>query len=327
MKLGRGRLALACVGVAALAACKSGLYRDTFYDEHNREVAEQSHRETACDNGDQDACASVGDALFLNAKTPGHVDDGLRLMRKSCAAGRPRGCMLLGDDLALDGTGKQDLDEAIAAFQRGCQLAGSDDGCLKAAGKLIDRGGAAEAHGKTMLSAMCGPGHAMACSQLGMAYLAEGKSWRVQSDLDQAALFHGRACQLEAVRCGYLAQQLAMFRLPAARALFASGCARGDAPSCDHLKRADANLAEDARLTARCDGGDEAACADLGQHLLTGGPLGNDVARALALLTPRCERTPPARFACRVLGDFFSDDRNPLVDPGKGARYLQRSSN
>jgi len=324
---GRARLAVACVGVAALAACKGGLYRDTFTDEYDRENARWEAIEKRCQRGDQDACAEVGSAMFLGGKAADHELRGLAMMQRSCDVGSWRGCLKLADALVRDDSKSQDLDRAVASYQRTCQLMGKDDECLSAASALLASGGTAEAHGKTMLTAMCGPGHAMACSQLGMAYLTEGKSWRVQRDLDQAALFHGRACQLEAVRCGYLAQQLAMFRLPAARALFASGCTRGDATSCDQLKRADANLAEDARLTARCDGGDEAACADLGQHLLTGGPLGNDVARAVALLTPRCERTPPARFACRVLGDFFSDDRNPLLDRARGARYLQRSGN
>jgi TPR repeat protein len=157
------------------------------------EAAKQSYG-NACELGDGDGCADLGDLALARA---GSASDAARHYTLGCELKSGLACAKLaylhqvGRGVALDPT------KALELYEQGCSLGGSP-GCSGAA-RMLELSPADEAHVKELdrralelNTKGCDAGDAFHCSELGGAY-RDGHG--VAKDVKRALGLYQRACQ------------------------------------------------------------------------------------------------------------------------------------
>lgn len=306
----------------------------------------------ACDAGDRAACSALGLAYEQGEGEPQNRPVAELLYRDACNAGVGEGCLRLGRLLMTLGM-NYPADEVTLALERGCRL-GALEACNEQAERLLLMSGnrAAVVAGEALLRETCERRDISACGVLAerARKAAEQAERLAQSDWHCRSGV-GEACH-ESAR---LSLQREFGPGPLTKGYLQLGCEAGDAPSCTELgqtvlaggadpdTRAAAlvffdqacRLAADTcdqaeqiraepRLSVQCEGGDFAACRDLGL-MLRSGPL-KDRPRALGLLGKECERLADGSIcfeATELVLDTIEDGNNSAS--ARAEFYLSRS--
>ena len=321
-------------------------------DQRLREEAAADAAQRACDAGDSAACSALGWAYQKGEGKPQNRPVAELLYRDACNAGVGEGCLRLGQLLMTLGMDFP-ADEVTLALERGCRL-GALEACNEQAERLLGRRDdrAAVAAGEALLRETCERRDISACGLVAERERnAAEQAERLALADRQCRSGDGDACH-EAAR---LSLDWEDRPGPLTNGYRTLGCEAGNAASC--IDRGQTMLAEGAdpdtraaalvffdracrlatdtcdqaeqvraepRLSAQCEGGDFAACRDLGL-MLRSGPL-RDWPRALGLLGKECERLADGIIcfeAERLLPG--TAENGYRGDPARAEFYLARS--
>jgi len=317
------------------------------------ETANADASEAACATQNWAACTFLGEAYHRGEGRPQNRPVAELLYRRACDAADGLGCLRLGDLLRVT---KDDIDGqiAVAFYARACRL-GALEGCDGEA-EALERTDSVAA--EALRRATCERGGRDACRTLAGLLLAGDRS---RAEQDEGRALIDRLCRAgDAAACGTAAEHWRLLIAPDARERMAEyqelGCAAGDAWLCS--ARAEAALAvgkgaaerstalafydracaldtfqcddaaqlrEEPGLSARCDGGDRAACTALGKSLAANGSPLEDKPRALTLLGAACMAGDSAVCfkAAELVYDLAADTGTP--DPVQLEAYLGRA--
>ncbi|HSF11670.1 MAG TPA: trypsin-like serine protease, partial [Erythrobacter sp.] len=274
----------------------------------NRPVAELLYRR-ACDAGDGMGCYRLGD-LLRSTQRPDDLRIAATFYARACRLGALEGCDAEADALAESASAEVDPQAFAATVRDRCQR-GEDGACIGLAAFLLDRSRspAEQDEGTALLDRLCRAGEAEGCSKAfdhwdrlttpdtaarraeyaelgctageaslcsarGRAELAEGRG---AAERAAALVYFDRACGLDLYHCGQAAQ-----------------------------------LREEPVLTARCDGGDSAACVALGKSLSDKTSPLADGPRALALLGAACNAGTAE--VCDMAAELVVDQAHGCAD-------------
>lgn len=324
-------------------------------DQRAREQAQADAQEAACATGDASACAALGTAFERGKGRPQNRPVAELLYRRACDATFADACLRLGE--LLEST-REDADrrEAAMLYAGACRM-GVLAACDNQADALVwgTLGEPDPQAAEALRRSTCDKGGMAACSALAGLLLAPDRS---AADQDEGRALIDRLCRKgDAAACRSAAEHWRLLIAPDAGARVADyerlGCAAGDAWLCQSLGKTElasgqgaaertaalafydracaldttqcanaAQIRDEPGLTARCDGGDRAACITLGKSLSqVGSPL-EDKARALALLGAGCEAGVTA--VCHDAADLVYDQSRTtgIIEPARLEYYL-----
>lgn len=288
----------------------------------NRPVAELLYRR-ACNAADGDGCYRLGELLRATRED---ADQPITeaLYGRACRLGTLEACDAEAD--ALEGRDPV----AAEALRRATCLRGGRDACRALAELLLgrERSRPEQDDGRALIDRQCRAGDATAC------YIAAGH-WRLLIAPDARTRmeeYQGLGCNAgDAWQCiargdAELALGTGVAERAAALPFYDRACTINNFQC-----RGSAQLRDEPVLSARCDGGDGAACIALGQLLTQYGSPLEDKPRALALLGPACEAgeadAPLLAKVCltaaELLGSAAGDDATP--DLARLDAYLDRA--
>ncbi|QKG72422.1 trypsin-like serine protease [Erythrobacter mangrovi] len=242
----------------------------------------------ACKRQDSAACVGLAYAYLKGQGVKQVRPIATVLYGEACELGNLDGCARQAD-IMIQGSdgGDPDPERGTAIADAACRE-GSDEACLVLARTLLDSDPAQADHGLalTLLDNVCRKGNAEACERAAWKH-----EYSPQADQWQAGEYYYLAC---------LAGSWQGCRQSGQRAWNGIGIApdpnlatflieRG----CEIDKDADCELARNLRqepvLSARCDGGDLAACATLGEVLVSSMPVIDGTDRAHEVLVRACD--------------------------------------
>jgi len=188
----------------------------------------------------------------------------------------------------------------------------------------------------------CDKGVAEQCTSLGYSYRA-GRE--VGKDLDQAAQYFQRGCQgghstacheLYSMGFDFLHGKHDMRKdADKAMRLFRQGCEGGartySGSACrelakEQLKNGSSDMAVTMRLLDRaCGGGSLRGCYALGQELLSGKRVEQNIDKAIVVLGRACKGKNKIRDACARLGSLFNQGALTSRDIAKAEHYLHEA--
>lgn len=236
----------------------------------------------ACELGLGEACRAFHRLANSGWGYPeGGVEAGTAMLEKGCDMGDLESC----DTLALD-LRETDVARSDAILEKACGAGGSE-ACLSLGSYLLVGETEADiARGKAILAATCDKGNGAACAKLGDHLALEPGQ-----DRSEVNRYLDRACEAgEDQACDELGQRAWKGADGApdqalAADYFAKACAIQDY-RCDVVRA----LGRLPAAQAGCEADDIAACADLGEVLLTVGSPEYDTEQALVLLDASCRK-------------------------------------
>lgn len=251
----------------------------------NRPVAELLYRK-ACDAADGSGCFRLGN-LLRATREDADAQVAAAFYNRACRLAVLEGCDAEADALEWGTVGEPDP-VAAEALRRATCMRGGGQACRTLAGLLLgrERSRAEQDEGRALIDRQCRAGDAAACG-------AAADHWRLLIAPDARA----RMAEYQELGCAAGDAWLCIARAETAMAL-GKGAAERDAAlvfydrACalaSYRCTAAAQLRDEPGLTARCDGGDGAACIALGQSLAESGSPLEDKPRALSLLSAACE--------------------------------------
>lgn len=290
----------------------------------NRPVAELLYRK-ACNAAESEGCFRLGNLLDT---TDRESDQALafQLFIQACDLGSLMGCDAEADALALGSLGEPDPQAAEALRRATCQRGGGN-ACRTLAGMLIasERSPAEQEEGRGLLDRQCRARNAQACEDAAEHWrelIAPGaEEQMVQYQRLGCDARDGRLCLDLSLAETKKAQQGAGPQARAAAvAFFERACSLEPFVIC-HDK---GNLRDAPVLTARCDGGEQAACAALGAILAARQSPLEDRPRALVLLSQACEAGETT--ACPSAADLVLENvrSTGVPQPERLEAYLVR---
>ncbi len=287
--------------------------------------------EVACDKGDLEACAQVGQRKYFGLGSPPDLESARADFRKACIGGISAACSGLHIiDIRLDGGARrtnnlveaieqtcannepnscfyagwlkeQDnlVEQALAFYTRACE-GGVHRGCAKRAGRLLreDMTTTQHSEGVNLAKASCEAGDGMSCSVLAFAY-SVGVGLPNGKDLEQSARFYLKGCDLgEPIGCGNGGAALRL----------------GRGVDKDHGRALEL-------LTRACEWGYARGCWDLGNmHKMAQGTA-QDHAKAIPLFEKAC--TNGVGEACNGLGAAYRFGQGVEPDRDEARKWFE----